>query len=350
MTKFYYIVKTQFENLGDALINRELIKLMSNHGQLYINTRLVPSRFKKEIFNLSNHENIKEVNFYIFFIQLILDSLFQKKPIYFFLNPGGYDGEIDTKSYLKKHVSYLFFLALKFLNVNICQLGISYSNLGIKHGRHIRKLSSTMHTHSVRDTLSKLHANSQNIAVSAVLPDLALNIPSYTKDNTSSFDILFSFREPKNLQTKNQIVDSIGKLLTTYPNSDIGYQVKFDEYFCKEIAHSISFKCLKILDMTASIDSNIELYSKYKFVVSNRLHVLLLALISGSTPIAAIELNENSKIVGIFHDLGLSSNLLEVHQLSVEKIKNHKSNTNRDQILTNSSKQIEIFFSHLTES
>ena len=53
MSKFFFKIKTQYENLGDALINRELLKVIKGSGEVYIDASHVPDGFLDKI-------NIKE--------------------------------------------------------------------------------------------------------------------------------------------------------------------------------------------------------------------------------------------------------------------------------------------------
>ena len=57
--KIAYIVATQYDNVGDLLINKCLIDELSLHGKVYLDTKNVPKEFKNEL--LKNTKNVDEL-------------------------------------------------------------------------------------------------------------------------------------------------------------------------------------------------------------------------------------------------------------------------------------------------
>jgi polysaccharide pyruvyl transferase WcaK-like protein len=64
----------------------------------------------------------------------------------------------------------------------------------------------------------------------------------------------------------------------------------------------------------SSIEENLLEYANVDYVFSNRLHVLLLALRAGVTPIALVRRGSNAKIRGLFSDMGLASHCFDVDE------------------------------------
>ena len=68
---------------------------------------------------------------------------------------------------------------------------------------------------------------------------------------------------------------------------DIIFQVEEDKLFAKVLAKSLKEYNLNVLSQCIWYD-NLDTYSKYDYVFSNRLHVLLLAAKYGAIPLALI--------------------------------------------------------------
>ena len=71
----------------------------------------------------------------------------------------------------------------------------------------------------------------------------------------------------------------------------------------------MEFKDVNFIEIY-SINELSSYYKNIDFIFSNRLHVLLLSALNGATPIAYVESESNKKIIGLFKDLGLQSNIV----------------------------------------
>ena len=80
---------------------------------------------------------------------------------------------------------------------------------------------------------------------------------------------------------------------------DIIFQVEEDKLFAKVLAKSLKEYNLNVLSQCIWYD-NLDTYSKYDYVFSNRLHVLLLAAKYGAIPLALISKDLKKKRYQIF--------------------------------------------------
>lgn len=64
-----------------------------------------------------------------------------------------------------------------------------------------------------------------------------------------------------------------------------------------------------------SIDEALDFYANQTIVVSNRLHVLLLAWRAGAIPIAVVLPGKNEKVRRLFRDVGLQGHVIELSEL-----------------------------------
>ena len=93
---FFLRVKTQFGNLGDALINRELIRLLASHGDLVINLGKAPPRFKAWIEDgiPSGATRTRAAGYWLRLVWALIRRPFVQTKCSVVLNPGGYVGEV----------------------------------------------------------------------------------------------------------------------------------------------------------------------------------------------------------------------------------------------------------------
>ncbi|MCA1931501.1 hypothetical protein, partial [Rheinheimera sp.] len=121
----FYRVKTQFDNLGDAIINRMLIEALSKHAdEIKIDASLAPLDFKEQLgINKKNG-----INPSFFYIKMIFKCL-KGENIYYFLNPGGERGGISNSLYLKKMLNNIVLSMLSFIGIKLCVYGVSYESL-----------------------------------------------------------------------------------------------------------------------------------------------------------------------------------------------------------------------------
>lgn len=346
MSIFFFKIKTQYENLGDALINRELIELMSESGELLINANKVPRNFLTQL--KVDSKRISLLSSLSFYFKMLSKAIFSSAPVYLFLNPGGYGGEISAVSFVKKYLMYCFLSFLSLCNVRICHIGISYTSLGNRHAAILSRVTKRLFFNAVRDKISWDYAQQSKLTVSKILPDLALNLPTDFSGHNRGTDYFFSFRNSKEPNFLTRVGEFINETVTEKSVSLVGYQVAFDKKTNESLVNGSNIENKQVISLTLSLDDNVAFYSTCKYVLSNRLHVLLLALSAGAIPVAVINKKENAKIVGIFDSLGLSHCLIESSELSFEKVNAISINAKQiENKFSESSQQLKQFFKEL---
>lgn len=311
--KFFLSINTQFENLGDMLIIRELICVLSGFGTVYADVSNCPQSFVNQL-KASQNANVYYVNRKIELLKYILINRARSQTCHYFFVPGGVNGEKTFFSYLKAGLKDAVILMLRSIGMKFNQVGISLEHIGNRHAIYLKRRARYCNIFSVRDSISCAYAKRLGIKVSETLPDLSFNL---FEDNeafhpdTKRKKIVFSFREDKltsKSETENFIVKIIQKFGSSYEYVFVA-QVKRDIYFQKQLSErfkgeGVSTSFVSCWDDCSAANS---LYSGCRYVFSNRLHVLLLAASQKCFPIPVINERLDPKILGVFRDIGASN-------------------------------------------
>lgn len=296
--RIYFEVKTQFSNLGDALINSCLIKMLSQKGELCICIDGVPKKFinKLDIPSSAIIFNNKK----LFYIDMYVNK--QKKIM--FMNPGDESGELSLSQFIKKCLGLLKYVAIKFSGTDLVRIGVSYNNLGKLRTRYLKLLSKIIRLHYVRDTISLNELKDKGVYINGLIPDLAFLLEFQPKNNIPTKYALVSIRKYENVSFSD--VNEYLKNIIQKDTWDWSFQVEADENYIKNLI-SINSDKIEVKDLTFSISNARNFYSEYEYVITNRLHVLLLAVSVGCKTIALLQKEKNKKIEGILNDLGLDN-------------------------------------------
>jgi polysaccharide pyruvyl transferase WcaK-like protein len=329
-----------FANQGDLVINKVLITKLRKYGKLIVNDRNVPEWYCKQL-ELTADERVSQFGMRFPYLILFwaLKALFQPQVnIYLMLRPGhfyGYEFRLAVKMFL----ATLYYFLLKILGVRVCRLGTSIGSFS-KPLQWVENLRArAMYFYSVRDSISKNYALKIGIDCVRIFPDLAWLIRKKdTSDRltwlmqtsnekpTQQFEqnsyVIFSFRDTfkefngseykeKLLKELDKIVDLISKSWSK--ELVICYQVKRDYKFSKELKQRYQSQC-GVIFIERYIDSSsmYDLYSGATMVFSNRLHVLMFAMLCDSLPIAVINADKEEKITGILKDAKLEKLILDI--------------------------------------
>jgi polysaccharide pyruvyl transferase WcaK-like protein len=322
----HFSIKTQFENVGDALIIRELLKLASRHSDLSIDMSRCPARFYDtiEIDRLGNRDDIIHNGAINLFWSVLKCRLAGKVSYYFFI-PGGLHGDFRMEAFIKGILSNIYVTLLFLMGVRLCQVGISYERIGPKHAFLLRWRSKMLHRLLVRDDASFQYAKTFGIVPNGLIPDLSFNmfdeVPQVGGIRNS---VAFSFRTDKNAKDKDSIRRLVGTVASlTPPEITLKFivQVERDLEFMKELKENVATSHTCTLDIHYdSIGKCQEIYRACSQIYSNRLHALLLAMSVGVTPSACINRDTDVKISGLFNDVGLSKHVLHLESWTSEDL------------------------------
>jgi polysaccharide pyruvyl transferase WcaK-like protein len=322
--KIFFSIKTQFGNLGDALINRLLIREALKYGDVIIDGSRCPKSFIdtlgiSESFELVGNDNNKIINSYLQLFYFVVFNRINNEDVYFFLNPGGLGQSLSLKSKISTYINNVLLHFYKLIGVKVCQVGVSFDKMNRTELLLQKMRSNALHKLYVRDNGSHKYLSENNFKLSGVYPDLAFYLCddeflNYNNENNNS--VCFSFRvDENNLDLHNL------QLFLDEANSyfDDSYcfiflsQVDRDNIFMKDIHKWFSENYLRNSEMficSDNIDINSDVYKKCKYIFSNRLHVLLLGASNGACPVAVISKGYNKKIENLFLDIDLDASLL----------------------------------------
>jgi polysaccharide pyruvyl transferase WcaK-like protein len=302
----FFSPKTQFENVGDALINREMIELASLNSRVILDLSRCPAEFN-ETLGLNDNEKVEKVNFGFLnlFFSMVLNRILLRECFYF-LSPGGYFGEVEKLDYFKRIMNSLVLFILHIIGVKICHFGVSYERLGPNFSKVIKYRSLFLHSHVVRDKLSYDYANSLGIKVSGVCPDLAYNLFSpEEKLKAEGKVICFSFRVDQHPRQKDLVKNIITELDKSYSDDYkfIFYsQVTRDSEYMKDLAQETSKNTernVEFIEIIGDINKTMSFFQSVDYVLSNRLHVLLMSGGCGCNIVACSFKRFNTKVQGI---------------------------------------------------
>lgn len=329
----FYSLRTQYENLGDLIINKTLLDELRNYGKLIVDDQGVPEWFCQNL-EITSEERAGKYGLKFNALVLLsgMKTLFQPSTKIYLVTPPGhiYNSTAITWKHALKTSAFAFMLDV--FGVRVCRFGASvgpFSSLG----QIVEKVQSQfMHFYSVRDTISANYARSIGIQKVEIFPDLAWlmeqksNREAITSGNNY---VVFSFRESSHSLDDSdnyrnclyRTLDAVVELVCNKweKNLVISYQVDRDRKICEDIKTRYQ-NCCNASFIEDKVDS-LSLYTLYgraSMVFSNRLHVLMFAMASGSCPIAVIDTAKHNKVTGIFSDAGLNQLILDIEKDSAD--------------------------------
>ena len=315
---FFFNAKTQHQNLGDALISRELLRTLSSKGTVYVFKGGMPASFLASI----QAEKYTIYSSYLRFVSyLIIKSIYgliaRRSNSYFVLNPGGFGNNknLGVKDKLRQAFLVLNYAVLAVMGVRIMRLGASFGPF-TNDRLYFEKLKNAfMYRNTVRDPISLAYAHQNGLKNMSYFPDFALAMPfeSYVKGEELASEkpypyYVVSLRSEDHIYNEYQ-VNRIKEIAQLNPDVELVFsaQVEFDVEFNKELARTFKQQGLNSRFVECqNEDALFTLYRGAKLVFSNRLHVLLFALRQGVVSIPLVTEGKNKKIIGIFEDLQLT--------------------------------------------
>lgn len=300
-------VNTQFENLGDALINREMIKLLSQHGRLVIDTKSTPDWFV-EMLDLPPGSK-KVYGKTALLAEMVKAKIAGNTPYYFYM-PGGSFGDYSYPRLIKAMFILSISFALSLLGMRFCSLGMSFERLGWKYKLYLKAKSLVLYKFFVRDEESSFLLKRSGIYHDGILPDFSFNLFSKEPEARSHVRrVCFSFRTDQYAGQLQKCISYASTLIKKMPPETeyfISVQVDRDlkgmEQFSQAINDHNGVEA-DLIHQARNIDELSEIYRTMDLMISNRLHVLLLAGSVGCRLLACSD-ERNRKVSGLFSTIG----------------------------------------------
>lgn len=317
---FFYQLRTQYENLGDLIINRECLRLMRMNGRLVVNVRNVPSSFVDE---LKLHRAELCHSSYEFGVRLLISAM-RNHPSYLVLVPGGLSDPAEGRQRLADYVIICIYHILKAAGVRIIRLGASFGPFSPSRESIERMKSAAMATIGLRDTISINYARRIGVKTVSPFPDFAFLLPCMGKPLPGNPDdpyAVVSFRAENHKDSHDLLKAARIMLAGIDPERKLrvvfSAQVERDETLCHWLAAEMGAERRSaVVSASVGEPALFDLYRSAAVVLSNRLHVLLFALSCGTAIWALVNEVRNKKIIGLFQDVGLGNRLVDINALN----------------------------------
>ncbi|WP_302303118.1 polysaccharide pyruvyl transferase family protein [Paraprevotella xylaniphila] len=314
MSKTFYSAYTCKNNLGDLIINKMQIEEYSKYGEVYVDFTGMPDNFKNILLN-SDNPNIKDFTDTYgqpyrgkHFLQVI--NLLKKEGFtHFTKSPGPYAVlSLPLKKLIIRLIGALGYMAANFLGLKVFAFGIDLDYIS-NQPKWLKwfniKYFSLYNALGLR-SLKNYEECKNDLNNTKYVPDMAFLYPKQTCINTNRKQIAFSFRHVTETET---LLAELKEILSIFvPKGyavDFIFQVEEDRSFAQVLAKNLKEYNLNVSSQCIWYE-NLNTYSKYDYVFSNRLHVLLLAAKYGAIPFALISKDlKERKISNIFNSISL---------------------------------------------
>ncbi|MBD1431816.1 polysaccharide pyruvyl transferase family protein [Sphingobacterium sp. DN00404] len=335
--KAIFIVATQYDNVGDLLINKCLIYELSNYVDLYLDTRNVPDEFKEKLLeSTTNVFLLEDLTKYSFKgIGAILFFFSNVRIDYIFKSPGPF-GSGGNKNVFLKNLFFGFIYSLfRLKKVRSYLIG---NDIQTQHW--LDRFWLRIFSGNIERILSRSSKNVnslQNLGIKNVgyVPDMCFGLRTNdVRLFAERQKIGISFRDLNSSENHLNIEESIDMMVNFWLKEGYEiiffYQVDRDREYNQRLyerynsTEGVSFRdgCL--------LWNDIDVYQNFAMLLSNRLHVILLGLVFGAIPLGVLDDNlKTKKIHEIFETIGLDSLLFQrVMLANLEFIQNNMYNIN----------------------
>lgn len=342
MSKEYFLsLRTQYENLGDFLIAQATVDLLTQFGNVTLDVRNVPESYLA-LFDLPKNVLVVKSDFALY-------ALKNRRSWVYVVKPGGYSTSNSLKSRVKNILMALYFRGLKrILDVQLMKMPHS---IGGRLWASDVFYNRTFDLLCCRDLLSLENYRKHGVGNAVLAPDMAvyyINQSSMFRTTNSSAaknSVVISLRYDR-LNDEPEISDMISKnFLLEDELSKLVFisQVTFDH----DINQSSSIRndglIVKYSVDADSLKDIVSCYASAKYVISNRLHSLLLGVINGAIPIALIDTEKDKKIIGCLDVLGIKwLNKKELQNLSSHELNLFGNKISEYSVLDNKDLFIEL--------
>ena len=243
--------------------------------------------------------------------------------VYLILNPGGFQGGLTMFGAFRLAAIVAMFAVLRATGVRICRFGASIGPFAPARACLEACKTWFMYAPTARDSLSLAYAASIGMHGVRHFPDLAFAMrpasASPARLDLPARYVVLSFREIRAAGSRAALLTWLDALCARLRQAGLGVilvsQVAFDAEFNEALAERYHDRLnARHIGGDLSEAEILAIYRDAACVVSNRLHVLLFALMQRVPAFAAMAPGASPKIDGIFRDAGLGGMLLDITQ------------------------------------
>ena len=321
MKKILYIVATQYDNMGDLLINKCFVDELASYGEVYLDTKKVPAAFKAVLLEKDNVHELSSISsvslkgFGLFRIPFTKNQKFDC----LFKSPGPFGGSHTVDQKVRAWLFYLIFLFYKGKGTKSYLMGNDFILQTPFDNKIIKRYSKVLNGLYLRSQTNVSRVSNLGVKNVAYSPDFCFMLN--TQIEAAKTRVGVSFRDMGD--TDNQcIFKAVGSYVQYFRSKgyavDFFYQVERDRDFNLSLYSSVSGPNVFFKEGVLRWEER-DFYADKLFLLSNRLHVLLLGQMYLGIPLAFILGHaKTQKIHDIFHTVGLHDllfNELNVSQL-----------------------------------
>lgn len=299
---------TQFENLGDIILNSVLARKLAQHGELVtLRSRArLPSCLNQVLQEVAT-ARLSPISL----LKYVMHQRVQGRCQVLCLNPGGVSGDLSVTWLLRAGMYTL----TRAIGIRLMRVGVSFGPLSA--GR--RKLEAVvMRMTAVVAVRDRLSLEELPVVVRqriCLLPDLALlaeDLQISPRGCDSRTYLAVSLRlhgKAERAERYRRLVPALGTLASAHGLKLLFVaQVRQDRPLLAELARA-SGANLRVLDADEEeVPARVkELYASCAALVTNRLHAGIFAAMNGCVPLALIDPATDRKILGLLREAKLSA-------------------------------------------
>ena len=301
---------TQFENLGDIVLAKEVVRRARDAGELFVDDSGCPADYCALLGLRAEESSLRSGSFK----RRLLGAAFGARRagagrVFYVLKPGHLKNDHrGVKQYL--HVAWL--ALLNRLGVKIVRYGTSIELPDAKAVAFERARARCYADYTLRDHVSIALAQKAGVPNVRYYPDLALGLP-FSGGGTRDC-LCASFRsdlaadadqgESEMFDRTCAMLEQVSKVCPDLTLLMVS-QVYRDDDFNRAIAKRFGADLVLFDGGEASKGRLFETYARSRLTLSNRLHVLLFAASRGAVPVPVVDPDLNAKVVNVLSALGL---------------------------------------------
>lgn len=326
MRIIYYQIKTQWDNAGDVLINKALISSLRQYGNIRCNCNTsVPQTFIDEL-GILDREKVYYKNNATYILSILKQSLKKENKDYMVSGLGHQWGG-DIKRYFKAFCSSIVYVLFRIFNVTVIRIGLSIGPITKMYEIMEKIRARNVNFFYVRDTLSldlcrRIGCKNVNLCPDMSWLYLSGNVKSMNQTNTVAVSLRESIPGEKDeeyidrqVKKCDEILYEINKVMKGKMKVIFFYQVGIDAAFCRIVYNYFKHKYnSEIVDGLLTLSQAEEIYSQSAYIISNRMHSLLLGYKFGSLPVALIDQEKHLKISQTLLDNGLEKIIIDINK------------------------------------
>lgn len=313
--KILFIVATQYENMGDLLINRCLVNQIAQFGDVYLDTKNVPLSFKQLLLEHPNTHELKEISPISLKGKglLMLPFVRSFRFSHVFKSPGPFGGAKTIGDKFRYYLFFYIFSLLKSRGANAYLIGNDLIVRSPFDEMIFSKYAGVVNKIFVRSKKNREQLQALGLKNVGYSPDLCFlleqkeDLPA--KDQCDRVGI--SFRDLQDEKWNAVVLDAVKNFvsfsLEQGKQVDFFYQVERDYDYNKMLFGLFEGKEGIHFREQILIWEDRDYYASLYAVLSNRLHVVLLGQSYGAIPLALINGDSKTKkIRDIYESIDLA--------------------------------------------